>query len=339
MFAQISVLTALVGSALVAVLGLAQTALPPNGEQGPVLRSGAELVVLHVAVRDRQSRFVPGLEPDQFRVYEDGVPQTIQFFAHDDRPATIGLVVDNSGSMRSRRHDVRTAALAFIRASNPHNELFIANFNENVWAGLPPYLPFSSDPAILEIVLARTIARGQTALYDAVSAALEHLKGGTNGRQALVVISDGEDNASRTRLDEVLQRAQEAHAVIFTLGLFDERSDDRNPAVLKQLADVTGGERFLPRNSRDASAILERIAHDIRNTYDIGYESTNSRHDGKFRRIEVRVETRHRERVTVRARTGYVVPRDPELSDGPTSPRPTPNATLDSTWPPAAEAR
>ena len=305
--------TVLLGSVLLWTLGHAQSATGPHvAEQTPILRARADLVVLHVAIRDRESRFVPGLTAQQFKIYEDGVLQTIRFFSHEDRPATIGLVIDNSGSMRAKRRDVIAASLAFIRASNPENELFITNFNEAVWPGLPPSMPFTMDSPLLEVVLSRTLARGQTALYDAISAALDHLKNGANSRQVLVVVSDGRDNASVTRLDQVLRRAQEAHAVIFTLGLFDELSYDRNPDVLKRLAAVTGGERYLPRHAAEASSILERIARDIRNTYDIGYESTNPKRDGKFRRIDVGVNSGDGERLRARARTGYIVPADPE---------------------------
>ena len=313
--------TVLLGSALLCALGHAQPVGLPLLEQTPILRARSDLVVLHVAVHDGESRFVRGLTAQQFKIYEDGVPQRIQVFSHEDRPATIGLVIDNSGSMRAKRRDVLAASLAFIRASNPQNELFITNFNEAVWLGLPPYMPFTTDPAILEVVLGRTLARGQTALYDGIGTALDHLENGTNSRQVLVVISDGGDNASATSLDSVLRRAQEAHAVIFTVGLFDELSDDRNPGVLKRLAAVTGGERFLPRDLQEASSILERIARDIRNTYDIGYESTNPRRDGKFRQIEVKIDSRGHRRLNVRARTGYIVPADPEVPSAAISPR------------------
>lgn len=283
---------------------------PVDEGQIPVLRAQSDLVVLHVAVQDRASRFVPGLTARQFKIYEDGAPQTIRFFSREDSPATIGLVVDNSGSMRAKRRDVIAGSLAFIRASNPDNELFITNFNEAVWPSLPPSVPFTSDRTVLTSALSATRARGQTALYDAVSQALEHLTLGANSRQVLVVISDGSDNASVARLDQVLQRAQEAHAVIYTLGLFDESSFDRNPRVLKQLAAVTGGERFLPDNVREASNVLERVARDIRNAYDIGYESTNPKRDGKFRRIQVTVDSGTGERFSVRTRTGYIVPAE-----------------------------
>lgn len=284
----------------------------PNGRESqvPVIRVYSDLVVLHVAVLDRASRFVSTLAHDQFRVYEDGVPQTIRFFSREDQAATIGLVVDNSASMQKKREDAIAASLAFARASNPLDQLFVVHFNERVWMGLPEGMSFTSDVVTLARAVAQVDARGQTALYDAVSRGLEHLGGAANSRRVLVVISDGGDNSSATQFETLLRHARQTDSVIYTIGLYDENTTDRNLRVLKQLAAETGGERFLPGTGQDAARVLERIAHDIRNSYTIGYVPTNATRDGKYRTIRVSVNGGGREKPKVRVRAGYLAPSD-----------------------------
>jgi VWFA-related protein len=261
-------------------------------------------------VLDRGSRFVSTLAQDQFRVYEDGVPQAIRFFSREDQTATIGLVIDNSGSMQKKRGDVMAASLAFARASNPLDQLFVVHFNERVWMGLPVGMSFTSDVVTLARAVSQVDARGQTALYDAVGRGLEHLGGAANSRRVLVVISDGGDNSSSTQFKALLQHARQTDTVVFTIGLYDENTIDRNLRVLKQLAAETGGETFLPDTVQDAAKVLERIAHDIRNSYTIGYVPTNATRDGKYRTIRVSVNSRGREKPNVRVRAGYLAPSD-----------------------------
>jgi len=282
-----------------------------SGKQGPDIRVHSDLVVLHVAVTDRQSRFVPGLAQAEFKVYEDGVPQTISFFSHEDHPATVGLVIDNSGSMRSKRAEVIGAAQTLVRASNPRDELFIINFNEGVWTGLPPDMPFTSDADILAHALSNTQARGKTALYDAVARALDHLDLGVSSRRVLVVVSDGGVNSSSTPREQLMERARRGDAVVYSIGLFDKDLNDRDPDVLKQLSAATGGECFLPANVREAGRILARIAQDIRHTYTIGYVPTNATRDGRYRKVRVTLESAQpRGKLNVRARSGYQAPSE-----------------------------
>lgn len=282
-----------------------------RGTQTPNIRVHSDLVVLHVAVTDRESRFIPGLTRAEFKVYEDGAPQTISFFSHDDHPATVGLVIDNSGSMRTKRAEVITAAQALVRASNPRDELFIINFNEDVWAGLPPDLPFTSDADVLARALSSTQARGETALYDAVARALDHLDLGVNPRRVLVVVSDGGDNASSTGREQLIERARRGDTVVYSIGLFDKDLTERNTDVLRQLSAVTGGECFLPANVQEAGRILERIAQDIRHTYTIGYVPTNANRDGRYRKLRVTLESgQPRRKLKVRARSGYEAPSE-----------------------------
>ena len=271
-----------------------------------------DMVVLHATVRNRQGILVSGLGKDDFQVYEDGVLQQIKYFSHEDIPVTVGLVVDRSGSMGPKRSEVIAAALAFARSSNPADQMFVVSFNENVSFGLPADTPFTDKVAQLEIALSRIAADGMTALYDAVAAALDHLKKGNRDKKVLIVISDGGDNASKHKLYQVMAMAGQPDAIIYTIGLFDPADPDRNPHVLKQLAKTTGGEAFLPGSVRDVIPICERIARDIRNQYTIIYVPTNRKQDGTYRVIQVKAGVQDRERLQVRSRAGYYAPLMPQ---------------------------
>jgi Ca-activated chloride channel homolog len=271
-----------------------------------------DMVVLHASVRNRKGILVSELGKDAFQVYEDGVPQQIKYFSHEDIPVTVGLVVDNSGSMRGKRPEVIAAALAFARSSNPEDQMFAVSFNENVTFGLPADTPFTDKGTQLEAALSRIAADGRTALYDAVAAALEHLKKGTRDKKVLIVVSDGGDNASQYNLAQVMTMAGQPDAIIYTIGLFDENDPDQNPHVLKQLAKATGGEAFLPESLKDVVPICERIARDIRNQYTIVYVPANSKQDGTYRLIQVKAGAQDRERLLVRTRAGYYAPLTPQ---------------------------
>ncbi len=270
------------------------------------------LVVLHATVRDRKGGFVSGLRKEDFQVYEDGAPQAIRVFDHEDVPVAVGLVVDNSGSMGRKRKDVTAAALAFVRSSNPRDEMFIVNFNERVSFGLPDTQLFSASAAELEGALNGVPANGRTALYDAIEAGLDHLKKATLDKKVLIVISDGGDNASHHKLGQVLDDAGRSDAIIYTVGLFDEDDEDRNPGVLRKIARATGGEAFLPEETSQVVPICERIAEDIRNQYTIGYIPSNQKLDNTQRTIKVTATGRHGEKLLVRTRAGYIA--SPERS-------------------------
>ena len=195
-----------------------------------------DMVVLQATAVDHKGALVSGLDKDNFQIYEDGALQPIKHFSHADIPVTVGLVIDNSGSMRPKRHDVIAAALAFARSSNPQDQMFVVNFNERVSFGLPGTIPFTDQVAQLEVALSRTNADGQTALYDAMAVALDHLKKGNRDKKVLIVISDGGDNASARGLSEVLKKAALSSAVVYTVGIFDEEDPDRNTRALTRLA-------------------------------------------------------------------------------------------------------
>ena len=218
------------------LLGL-WTALGSASPQQPgeplVISARTDLVTLTVSVVDRRGGFVTGLRPEHFTVYDTGEPQTIQIFTSEDVPATIGLVIDSSGSMRGRRNEVTAAAAAFADMSHPLDEFFTLNFNEYVWLGLPPDVAFTEDMDELGAALSAAPAIGMTALYDAVYRALDHLQLGRRDRKALIVVSDGGDNASAQTLDAVLEHARRAGAAIYSVTLDNPDDRDANPRVLK----------------------------------------------------------------------------------------------------------
>lgn len=282
--------------------------LPQSRHDDPYTISvNVNMVILRATVQDK-STLVSGLKKDDFHIYEDGVPQQISQFSHDDIPVTVGLVIDNSGSMRPKRHDVIAAALAFVRSSNPRDQMFVVNFNEKVSFGLPDNTPFTDQVPQLEVAMSSIAASGETALYDAVAAALEHLMKGTRDKKVLIVVSDGGDNASKHSLNKIVAMAKQSDAIIYSIGIFDEQDADRNPSVLKRFAHDTGGEAFLPESLRDIVPICERIAHDIRSQYTLAYVPTNRKRDGTYRTILVKASVPGRDPLSVRTRSGYFAP-------------------------------
>ena len=277
-----------------------------------VFSARSALVVVHVTVTDGKSRPVTGLPRESFTVYEDGRPETISFFHNEDNPVTVGLVLDCSGSMQQKREAVIAAGLAFAQSSHPKDEMFTVNFNENVWDGLPPSLPFTTNVDDLRAALGRTTARGKTALFDGLNAALKHLNQGHEQKKVLILVSDGGDNASSSKFEDVLGLALRMDALIYAISIPDQYNTDAKPDVLKKLARETGGEAFFPRQLEDVTAVLERIAHDIRTGYTLGYSPS---HDAPgYRPIRVEVKSPDGRRLNARARSGYVAPT-PEAHD------------------------
>ena len=298
---------------LLVLLSFAQPAKvsQPRANNQDTIRINVELVVLHATVLNRKHLPVAGLGKADFQVYEDGVLQEIESFSHEDIPVTVGLVIDNSGSMLPKRTEVIAAALAFVRSSNTKDQLFLVNFNEHVTFGLPATMPFSDNVAQSEVALSTITANGKTALYDAVAVALEHLKKGKRDKQVLIVISDGADNASQHNAAQVLVTAKQSEAIIYTIAIYEQDDPDRDPGSLKQLAKATGGEAFLPRSVKDATAICERIARDIRNQYTLTYTPTNIKYNGNYRSIQVKAGVPGGEHLFVRTRAGYYAPLRP----------------------------
>lgn len=283
--------------------GGAAQQVPP----GPLFSAHSDLVVLNVAVTDRDG-YVTGLDRSAFTVTEDGQPQTIELFSSGDTPVTAGLVVDNSGSMGPSRTMVSVAAGSFAATSNAEDEIFALVFNEYVRAVLPPEHPFTDSPVVLRDALAAAItANGRTAMYDAIAAGLRYLSQGGHARKVLVLVSDGGDNESRTTFDEVRQMTESSNTLIYAVALPDPHDTDARPGELKRLASATGGQAFFPKQTSDIDTVLKRVAKDIRSMYTIGYTPTNAGPNGHFRRVRVTAAAPDHRDLRVRTREGYVV--------------------------------
>ncbi|HEU4691947.1 MAG TPA: VWA domain-containing protein [Vicinamibacterales bacterium] len=280
---------------------------PPNDQQGqspPTFSSSVRRVVLYATVRSRDG-FVADLTRTDFTVLEEGKPQEILEFTREDVPVAIGLLVDNSGSMSGKRAEVVAAAKAFVRATNPRDDIFVLHFNEHLAYGLPADVPFTGDRVLLDEALDRMTLEGQTALYSAILEGLAHLNESKLTKKALIVISDGRDNASRLRLDDVVKRADLSGASFYAIGIYDREDDDADPRTLRNLANRTGGEAFFPERLEDVRALCERIALTLRNQYSLSYSPPSWDSGPEYRRLEVTVKDPKRRNLTVRTRTGY----------------------------------
>jgi VWFA-related protein len=282
-----------------------------NPNQGYRIRRDVDLVVLHATVEDEHGNFVPDLKQESFRVFEDNAEQKISLFKREDIPVTMGLVIDNSGSMREKRARVNAAALTFVQTSNPQDEVFVVNFNDEYYLDLDK--DFTNDQKELKEALERIDSRGGTAFFDAVIGSLDHLKKGSRDKKVLLVITDGEDNASRKDLAYTVQAAQQSNAMIYAVGLFaddDKRERRRATKALTALTEATGGKAFFPQNVGEVEAIAAQVAHEVRNQYTIAYYPTNIARDGTFRAVKVElIPPRGRGKMSVRTRPGYFARR------------------------------
>ena len=270
------------------------------------MRQNVDEVVLNCTVVDSRGRLVTGLTRNDFKVWEDKVPQTISFFQHADVPVSMGILVDNSGSMRDKLPAVREAALDLVRASNPKDEAFIVNFSDEAYLDQG----FTSDISKMETALSHIDARGGTALYDAVVASADQLaKHAKNSKQVLLIITDGEDDASTLTAQQAIRRVQDLHGPeIYAIGLLYNDSGDearRARKALIALTAETGGLAYFPHSLQNVDEIAEEVAKDIRNQYSIGYHPTKPFSKGGFRTVRVDASAPGHGRLTVRTRTGY----------------------------------
>ncbi len=273
-------------------------------QKGFVIRSEVRLVLLDVSVQDRSGLFVEGLSQENFQVFENGVAQPITSFSSSDLPVTVGLLVDESRSMGPKRNEVLKASGLFISQSNPKDEMFVLNFNDNVKRGLPEDILFSDDATQLRAALSRAVPKGMTALNDAVVEGLTQVESGTRSKKALILISDGGDNASRHTRREMLSLVERSMATIYTIGLFDRGDPDRDVGILKQLAHMSGGGAFFPEEPSGMEAVCRGIAKEIRTRYTIGFNPA-ANNGGSLRHLRVTVSAPGRSRLTARTRTTY----------------------------------
>jgi Ca-activated chloride channel family protein len=280
------------------------------GQQGSKLIFNVNLVVLHTTVIDDRQRFADGLKSENFRVFEDKVEQKLSVFKREDVPVSMGLVIDNSGSMRDKRPRVNEAAITLVQASNPNDEAFVVNFNDDFYLDLDK--DFTSSIPELKEALERIDSRGSTALRDAIIGSLDHLKKASKDKKVLLVVTDGEDNASRNSLEKMIREVQKTDTVIYTIGLLSQENKKeakRARKALEQIASASGGLAFFPENVDDVRTICQQVAHDIRNQYVLAYYPTNTNRDGTFRAIHVEVIPPHgRGKMVARTRNGYYAP-------------------------------
>ena len=267
------------------------------------IRSEVRLVLLDVSVKNERGGFVSGLSAGNFRVFDNGRPQSITVFDSGDQPVTVGILLDESLSMAPRQTAVVTAALTLIEQSNPRDQVFVIHFNENVRRGLPDSMLFSDNLDQLRAAFGRGVPQGRTALYDA---GLQQLELGRASKKALVVISDGEDTASRYKRRDMVHIAEKSLATTYTVGLSDPDNPGRNSGVLEQLARISGGEAFFPSDLSRLAATCRGIAHEIRARYTLGYVPPIETGRHTLRRIRVEVIPPGRDRLVAHTRASYL---------------------------------
>ena len=283
-----------------------QVARGRNGQF--TLTQDVEEVILNATVLDDHQHLVTNLQKDDFKVFEDGTPQTIVAFQQQDLPVSLGILVDNSGSMRMKRQAVNLSALDLVRASNPQDETFIVNFADEAYIDQD----FTADLNKLRDGLGHIDSKGGTALYDAVIASADYMaKNAKKAKQVILIITDGEDNASGTSLEETVRRIQDLQGpVVYSIGLLYEdsgggREARRAKRALQLLSDNTGGLAFFPKSLNQVDEIAAEVAHDIRNQYTIGYHSTRPASEGGYRTVHVEARAKGYGKLTVRTRPGY----------------------------------
>jgi VWFA-related protein len=281
-------------------------------DTGAIFRADTRLVVCPTTVVDKSGHLVTTLPKEAFTVYENGVVQEIRVFKREDVPVSMGLIIDNSGSMRDKRAKVEAASLALAKDSNPEDEAFVVNFNDEAFLDLPHGKDFTNDIKELEEALTRIDSRGGTAMRDAIRMSIDHTKEkGHKDKKVLVVITDGNDNSSVVSLENLVKAAQQTGILIYSVGLLGEeerREAQRAQRALKALAEATGGETFFPKDVSEVDRIAHQVARDIRNQYTIQYTPSVAALDGTFRQIKIAVKAAGNP--TVRTRSGYYATPD-----------------------------
>jgi Ca-activated chloride channel family protein len=295
-----------------------QAPAAPQKQGGFKIGVSVEMVLIHTSVYDKNGHFVGGLKKEDFKLFEDGIEQTILQFSQEDVPVSLGILVDLSGSMRNKVEDVTKAALAFIKASNPQDQVFLIGFNDQVEL-LQDYTNNIDD---ISDALENTVVTGGTALYDAIYLGVQKAHEGVDPKKAIIVISDGEDRDSYYKLGEMLAKVQESDVQIYSIGFLNQVPDkglfghwsksvpERAQDALKQISEDTGARAFFPKSISEMGAIVAEIAHELRSQYSIGYTSSNTARDGNFRRVKISLESASLSSTNhVRYRRGYFAPK------------------------------
>jgi VWFA-related protein len=282
-----------------------QAAGQPSGslQEDPVFTSDTRLVLLHATVVDNKGNIVTDLPRSAFKVYENNIEQPLKLFRREDVPVSLGLIVDNSGSMRMRRNKVESAAIQMVKASNRQDQVFIVNFNDDAFLDVD----FTGDIKKMEEGLTRIDARGGTAMYDAISMSIDHLSAkGKRDKKVLMLITDGADTASKTTLEKVISQVHSTDIVVYAIALLnDEQPRDAKKAkrALETIAKATGGLCFFPKTVEEVDALALEVAKDIRSQYVMAYSPLIQELDGTFRTIKVIANGPNKP--SVRTRTGY----------------------------------
>lgn len=256
-------------------------------------------VILWVTVRDRSDRLVGELTRDMFTVFEDGAPQVIRDFLLEDRPITMAIVLDSSGSMRDALSDVHQAAASFVESLRPQDRALVIDFDDKVFL----LQDLTADQSLLKESVSSTEALGSTALYDALHAAFRKLRG-VEGRKAIVLLSDGDDTSSQFGYDRILEEAKAQNVLLYAIGLGEVRK-----SVLKEFSETTGGRAFFVAKASQLAEVYRKIAEELRRQYYLSYATTNTAWDGRFIKLEVKSANSS---FTVRARRGYFAVRGAE---------------------------
>jgi Ca-activated chloride channel homolog len=296
------------GGLLAAVIaGLLAVSL--DGQGDPVFRADTNFVVLHTTVADRSGKLVTDLPQKAFKVYENNVEQQLKVFRREDIPVSLGLVIDNSGSMKERRLKVEAAALQLVKGSNPQDQTFIVNFNDESYLDCG----FTSSVPKLEEALARLDSRGGTAVRDAISMSIDYMKENAKlDKKIVFVVTDGDDNMSSITLEQLVQKAQQSEVLIYAIGLLNE--EDRRVArraerAMNTITEASGGAAYYPKELAEVGEIALRVAHEVRNQFTLAYTPANPALDGSYRQIRVTVEGPNRP--IARTRTGYYATPEP----------------------------
>src|SRR5580658_6877152 len=297
---------------LASVLASAQSKQPSPApaiaDEPTTFTADTNWVILPVSVSDKNGKLVTDLQQKSFKVFENGIEQPIKLFRHEDVPISLGIIIDNSGSMREKRQKVEVASVDLVKASNRHDEVFIVNFNDEAYLDVE----MTNDIKKMEEGVARIDSRGGTAMREAINMSIDYLKEkGKNHKKVLLVVTDGNDNASTVGLERLVNRARQSEVLIYAIGLLDEEERREAKAAkraLNALTQESGGLAFYPKGVTEVDAIALQVAHEIRNQYTIAYSPLNDARDGSFRQIKVTVNGPGHPQV--RTRTGYYATAD-----------------------------
>ncbi len=277
--------------------------IPAAAQDETIIRVDTRLVVLHATVIDKSGKFIGNLPQNAFKVYENGKEQQIKIFKREDVPVSMGILIDDSGSMRDKRAKVAAASMGLVKASNPNDETFVVNFNDEAYLDVP----FTNEPSKMEEGLSRIDSRGGTAMRDAIGMSLDYIKSkGKKDKKVIFIVTDGNDTASNETLERTVQRVRQSEVLVYAIALLNEeepREAKKAQRALKQLTDATGGLVYYPKELAEVEPLALRVAQEIRNQYIIAYTPAIQELDGSFRQIKVSVNGPGRPQV--RTRNGY----------------------------------